>query len=175
MSGAGAVTHLPSGPRATSGLRRRSWWITTTPSRVTPTSISSVSAPISIASAKLGSVFSGAWPRVPRCPCRSSAMADWEANAIRRKSLFNFRTGLAHDALEDRRLGLDLGVERLGRSRRRRIHALERDPVLHVLLREADDRSLVQPAHHRRGRAGRNIEAEPEGRFVARQPGGFGA
>ncbi len=42
MSGVGASTQCPSGARAISGLSRRSWWITTTPSFVTPVSSSSV-------------------------------------------------------------------------------------------------------------------------------------
>ena len=71
-SGEGPFTHSPSGPRATSGLRRRSWWITTTPSRVMPTSSSSVLTPISMASENEGSVFSGRCPRAPRWPWMSS-------------------------------------------------------------------------------------------------------
>jgi hypothetical protein len=43
-------------------------WISTTPSRVRCTSLSRIAAPVSSASAKEGSVFSGASPALPRWP-----------------------------------------------------------------------------------------------------------
>src|SRR5687768_11284039 len=174
ISGAGNFAHWPS-LRATSGFRRRSRWITTTPSRVTPTSSSSVSTPMETASSKPGSVFSGAWPRAPRWPCRSIELTTCGTSAINSKTLLNLRTGFAHHALEHRRLGLDVRVERLGRSRRRGVHALQRDLVFHLLLGEAFERRFVQAAHDRRRRAGGYVKAEPEGVFVAWKSGGFGA
>ena len=59
MAGPGLSSHWPSGPRVMSGLRRRSWWTTTTPSFVIAMSHSIVSTPRSSAFWKAGSVFSG--------------------------------------------------------------------------------------------------------------------
>src|SRR5687768_17843226 len=127
------------------------------------------------ASSNPGRVFSGRWPRAPRWPCKSIELTVCGASAINSKILFNLRTGLAHHALEHRRLGLDVRVERLGRSRRRGVHALQRDFVFHLLPGEALERRFVKAAHDRGRRACRHVEAEPEGVFVAWKSGGFGA
>jgi hypothetical protein len=57
--------------------------------------------------------------------------------------LLYLRSRLADDPGEQRRFGADLGLERLGRSRRRRVHAADRDLFLHFRLRQAAQRSLV--------------------------------
>ena len=71
ITGPGAAIQVPSGPRAKSGDRRRSWMTTGMPSAVRPTSISKVVTPTASALRKPGKVFSGAKPRAPRCPCAS--------------------------------------------------------------------------------------------------------
>src|SRR6478672_13362212 len=102
MSGAGSATQLPPGPRARSGLSLRSWWITTTPSRLTPTSSSKVVTPNASARSKPGKVFSGAWPRAPRWPWRSKAPA-WIDGGIAGSSLAcRRRRGGEPDAGADR-------------------------------------------------------------------------
>src|SRR5918996_1431663 len=85
--------------------------MTTTPSRVTPTSSSSVSTPSASARSKAGSVFSGAWPRAPRWPCRSNALEVCQAICAQ-----NYHRGVLQPARNDARRILD-GVGPLKHAR----------------------------------------------------------
>src|SRR5262249_12395623 len=165
MSGAAAATQRPSGPRATSGLSLRSWWITTTPSRLTPTSSSKVVTPSSSARAKPGNVFSGAWPRAPRWPCRSklAALSTGKVSLSR-----NRRRRSEPDPGGDRNDPEEkMDPERLAdeyRGEERRGDRVDRHGVGHARRRGALER--VDPKIERRGAA---EDAETEHRDPLRR------
>src|SRR5688572_10127264 len=161
MAGAGARTHCPSGPRARSGLSVRSWWMTTTPSRVMPTSSSTVVTPSAMARSKAGRVFSGRRPRAPRCPWRSMAIAGTENSSSEAR---RFRISKNHLRLDGegqelaRRVGdarlPDLGALALVQRRRLGAHRAAAAAGEEVGLR-LDGRGVLAllQVRHRPGRA----------------------